>query len=131
MIDYKVIKREHLPGVVTVCEAEGWKGYTEDAEVTWAALTAPGVITMVAVDGAEVVGFAQMMSDRHIQAFLSVLCVSAAHRRKGIGRRLIEETFARAGGKRVDLTTDSADEFYQSFKHRRFSGYRIYPQEKR
>ena len=128
MVCYQTIEQRHLPGVIDICRAEGWKGYAEDAERTWAALTAPGVTTVVAVENEEVAGFAQMMSDGHIQAFLSAVCVSPAHRRKGIGRRLIDEAFARAGGIRVDLTTDSADEFYQSFRHRRFSGYRIYPQ---
>ncbi len=39
-----------------------------------------------------------------------------------------EEAFGRCGGKRVDLTTmNGADDFYRSFKHQRYSGYRIYP----
>ena len=44
-----------------------------DAATTWQVLTAPGVRTVVAVDGAEVVGFAQVQSDGLIQAHLSLL----------------------------------------------------------
>ena len=39
-----------------------------------------------------------------------------------------EAAFGRCGGKRGDLTTmNGADDFYRSFKHQRYSGYRIYP----
>jgi GNAT superfamily N-acetyltransferase len=56
--------------------------------------------------------------------------VAAAHRRKGIGRRLVEEVFARTGATRIDLlSTEGADEFYASFAHRRVvQGIRLFPQ---
>ena len=100
-----------------------------DPEITWEALTAPGVCTVVSVEGDEVVGFAQMQSDGHIQAHLSLVLVAPRHRRKGIGRRLIAEAFVRSGAKRVDLVTEGADEFYRSFKHKELSGYRLYWEE--
>jgi ribosomal protein S18 acetylase RimI-like enzyme len=49
-------------------------------------------------------------------------------RRRGIGKRLVEETFARSGAERVDLYAgDDSDDFYRSFQHKTFPGYRIYP----
>jgi len=127
MISYELIRREHLPGAVELCRVEEWPSYASDAEITWRALTAPGVTTMVATDGGQVVGFAQMQSDGQIQAHLSLIVVARTHRRQGIGRRLIREAFTRCGGKRVDLTTDGVDPFYESFPHHRMSSYRIYP----
>src|SRR5262249_22118489 len=62
------------------------------------------------------------------QAHLTLIAVARASRRQGIGRRLIEEGFARAGGLRVDLvSTEGAHAFYRAFEHRRFPGFRLYP----
>jgi len=128
MIRYELISRDYLPGIISLCEAEGYESYTEDAELTWRALTAPGVTTVVAVEGDSIPGFAQMQSDGHIQAHLSLVVVAASHRRQGTGRKLIEKALSGAGGKRVDLVTDTADDFYHSFKHQdHWHGYRIYP----
>ena len=128
MIRYEPISRGHLPGIVSLCEAQGYISYTEDAELTWQVLTAPGVTTVVAVEGDTILGFVQMQSDGYIQAHLSLVVVAESHRRKGIGRKLVEKAFSRAGGKRVDLVTDTADDFYRSFKHQdHWHGYRIYP----
>ena len=128
MIQYELISRGHLPGIISLCEAEGYESYTEDAELIWRALSAPGVTTVVAVEGDTTLGFAQIQSDGHIQAHLSMVVVAESHRRQGIGRKLIEKAFSRAGGKRVDLVTDTADDFYHSFKHQdHWHGYRIYP----
>jgi ribosomal protein S18 acetylase RimI-like enzyme len=128
MIAYQPIDRESLSGVVALLTAEGWASYTKDPEVTWKALTAPGVTTIVAKDVARIVGFAQMMGDGQIAAFLSLLIVDAEYRRQGIGRELIREAFTRTGGQRVDLLTDTAHDFYRSFPHHEIPGYRIYPQ---
>ena len=125
--EYHTISREHLDGVLALCEEEGWASYTADAKTTWEALTAPGVTTVVAVAGSSVVGFAQMQSDGLIQAHLSLIVVSRAHRKRGIGRRLVEKALARSGGKRLDLVTDDAGGFYESFTHKKMQGYRIYP----
>jgi ribosomal protein S18 acetylase RimI-like enzyme len=126
-MDIVGFQRSHLAGVIALCEQEQWATFGADPQRAWRALTAPGVITMVARDGDRVVGFAQLQSDGEIQAHLTLIAVSRDHRRGGIGRRLIEEAFGRCGAERIDLCTDSADAFYESFEHRRFSGYRIYP----
>ncbi len=128
MIAYQPIDRESLSGVVALCAAEGWPSFTKDPEVTWKALTAPGVSTVVAREGLRVVGFAQMLGDAQITAFLSLLLVHPDYRRQGIGRALIAEAFRRTGGQRVDLVTDTAGAFYRSFRHVEFEGFRIYPQ---
>ena len=129
MTQYEPIQKCHLAGIVNLCKTEDWPSYTENPGTTWRALTAPGVCTVVAFEGKEVVGFVQMQSDGVIQAHISVILVAQNYRRRGIGRRLVEEAFRRCGGKRVDLITmNGADDSYRSFKRQCCSGYRIYPQ---
>lgn len=118
---------EHLPGVVALARAEGW-GSSEDPDRARAALTAPGVTTIVALEDGRVVGFAQLQSDGEVQAHLSNIAVDRRHRRRGTGRRLVEEALALAGGERIDLvSTEAGERFYASFPHFRLPGYRLYP----
>jgi ribosomal protein S18 acetylase RimI-like enzyme len=51
------------------------------------------------------------MSDGEIQAHLSLIAVDPAYRRRGIARELIASALRVAGGLRIDLITDSAEEF--------------------
>ncbi len=127
-MEYEVVSRACLEGIVGLCAAEGWTSYVEDAEVTWKALTGPGVWTVVAKEAGEVLGFAQILSDGQIAAFLSLVLVKESERGKGIGKRLIEEAYRRCGAKRVDLLTDTAAEFYRGFRHHEIPGFRIYPE---
>ena len=128
MIVYEPISRESLPGVIALLKVERWESYTKDPELTWKALRAPGVCTVVARDASRIVGFVQMLGDGYVANFLSLILVDRDYRRRGVARALVREAFKRAGGQRVDLVTDSADEFYRSFQHREFHGYRIYPE---
>ncbi len=128
-VDYVPIAREHLDGVIRLCEIEQYPSYIQDAERTWRALTAPGVCTVVAVQNNRVVGFAQMQSDGLIQAHLTLIVVDRDLRRRGIGAQLVRAAFVRSGGQRVDLLSpEGADAFYRSFEHQEFPGFRIYPE---
>ena len=120
-------ERDHLLGIVALCEAEGWPSFPADHERAHAVLTAPGVTAVVALNDGEVIAFAYLMSDGHIQAYLAELAVSADHRRKGIARALLEYAMPLTGAQRIDLVTDTADAFYASLPHHTFSGFRIYP----
>ena len=112
-VNYGPIEEKHVQGVMRICEAEGWPSFLESADKTWRALSAPGVTTIVATQGDDVVGFAQVQSDVLIQAHLSNMAVDARLRRQSIGRRLIEEAFERCGAKRIDLnSTEDSDAFY-------------------
>jgi ribosomal protein S18 acetylase RimI-like enzyme len=116
-----------LDGVIELCRAEGWEAYVADRERTLRALTGPGVITIVATRQQEICGFAQMLSDGAIRAYLANIAVAAKCRGIGIGRRLIQELFAEARPLYVDLLSiESAASFYDSLSHRRLPGYRIY-----
>jgi predicted N-acetyltransferase YhbS len=120
--------REHLDGVVDLCVSEGWPSFPADPERAFRVLTAPGVTTFVAVEGVQVVGFAQMFSGGELQAFLANIAVSIDNRGRGVGGALVRAALQSAGGERVDLLSeDGAEPFYDSFPHSRKPGYRLYP----
>ncbi len=130
-INYPRLKREHLEGIVELCKEEAWPSYL-DAERTWRALTAPGVVTIVAVAGEQVVGFAYLQTDGEIQAHLTLIAVRPSYRLRGIGRRLVDEAFRESGAQYLNLvSTEGADDFYRSFAYRDFPGFRIYPAQSR
>ncbi|HLK24715.1 MAG TPA: GNAT family N-acetyltransferase [Caulobacteraceae bacterium] len=128
MVEVRPFAAADLDGVVALCAAEGWPSFPEDPPRALRALTAPGVTTVVAADDAQVVGFAQLLSDGEIQAHLSLIAVAPGHRRRGIALAMLKAGLERAGGVRIDLITDTAPEFYAALPHRRMDGFRIYPQ---
>ncbi|HEY9234764.1 MAG TPA: GNAT family N-acetyltransferase [Phenylobacterium sp.] len=127
-MDYRHYAEADLPGVLELCAMEGWPSLPEDPGRAHRALTAPGVTTVVATEDGAPVGFAQLLSDGQIQAYLALISVHPEHRRKGVARKLIVTALRLAGGLRVDLLTDTADGFYRSLPHLRMSGYRLYPE---
>ena len=127
-MDIQRFRPDHLDGVLTLCVAEGWDSLPDNPERALRVLTAPGVTTVVAVEDAEVVGFAELFSDGEIQAFLTSIAVDGRSRGHGIGRALVEEGLKAAGGERIDLLSeDAAVGFYESFPHFRKPGVRLYP----
>ncbi|MGD8375503.1 MAG: GNAT family N-acetyltransferase, partial [Acidobacteriota bacterium] len=54
-------------------------------------------LTITARDGDDLVGIARTLTDFGYVAYLADLAVAASHQRRGIGRRLIEETRAALG----------------------------------
>ncbi len=123
-----VLSAEHLPWVLRLCEAAGWPSFPADPARALRALTAPGVVTVVAVEDGEVVGFAQMLIDGEIQAYLCDVAVATSMRGRGLGKKLVEAAFARSGAQRIDLLAlEESEGFYRRFDHRTTPGYRIYP----
>ena len=119
----------HLPGVLALCEAEGWPSFPADPERAQRVLTGDNAATLVALDDGEVVGFAFVILDAGpLDAYLSMLAVKGDRRREGIARMLIDELFRATGAERIDLLAEPGSEpFYDSFPHRDFRGYRLYP----
>lgn len=77
---YLPIQREHLEGIVAICAHEGWPSYA-DPDRAWAAMTAPGVTTIVASEGGPVAGFIQVQSDTRVQGHVTLIAVSQGFRR--------------------------------------------------
>jgi GNAT superfamily N-acetyltransferase len=93
----------HLDGLIALVAAEEWPQYSEDAERTYRALSAPGVTTLVAIAHGRVAGVIQVQSDGVIQAHVSMLLIDGHHRGAGLGSRLLREGLERAGGLQLDI----------------------------
>jgi ribosomal protein S18 acetylase RimI-like enzyme len=103
-----------------------WPSLT-DPTVVERVCTAPGAVAYVAEEAGRLVGWAQAMGDGVLQSHLGFVAVHPDARRRGIARLLVVATFQATRTLRMDLITDSADGFYESFAHKRMSGFRIYP----
>lgn len=127
-MELRTFERAHLDGVIRICGVEGWDSYTGDAERTFRALSSSGVVTVVAVENDEVLGFAQVLTDGAIRAYLANMVVAKDRRGSGIGRKLIEAAFDRVTAVYVDLlAADDATGFYERFRYQKLPGYRLYP----
>jgi GNAT superfamily N-acetyltransferase len=123
-------QRAHLEPILALAAgAEFSSSLLADAERAHRALSAPGAVALVAVEADEPLGFAHTISDSAFQAYLVLLVVAPAARRRGVGRALVEETLRRCGAIRLDLiSTEEAEPFYRGFDHGGpWPGYRLYP----
>jgi ribosomal protein S18 acetylase RimI-like enzyme len=117
---------QHAPGIARLATTVQWPSLT-DPDVVRRVCTAPGSSAYTAIVEGEVVGFAQALGDGVLQSHLSFVAVHPVHRRRGIARLLTVATFQATGTKRMDLITDDAEGFYETFEHKTMLGFRIYP----
>jgi GNAT superfamily N-acetyltransferase len=118
----------YIDGILRLTSAEGWPTLAADGERAVRVLTAPGAVTVVARDGEAVVGFARALTDGEWIACLTDMVVDAGYRRRGVGRALIAEVFARTRAQRMDLLAEpGSEDFYRSFPHQLWTGFRLYP----
>jgi ribosomal protein S18 acetylase RimI-like enzyme len=117
---------EHAAGIARLCTTVQWPSLS-DPEVVVRVCTAPGSAAYTALVDGEVVGFAQALGDGVLQSHLSFLAVHPDFRRRGIARLLTVATFQATHTKRMDLITDEAEGFYETFEHKAMAGFRIYP----
>ena len=119
---------KHAEQIAALCAKEGWTTWAEP-ERARSALTAPGASAVVALEGGEVVGAAQMISDGSIASYMSMLLVRESHRGGGVGRELVAALFGRSGMERIDLLAEpDAAGFYRRLQHRELIGFRLYPE---
>ena len=125
-VDIRPFEDGDATGIARLATTVQWPSLT-DADVVRQVCTAPGSSAYVAEVDDTVVGFAQALGDGVLQSHLSFLAVHPDHRRRGIARLLTVAVFQATGTKRMDLITDSAQEFYAEFPHKPLQGFRIYP----
>jgi len=63
-------------------------------------------------DGRRIVGTGRVLSDGVCNAYIVDMWTQSAHRRRGIGRRMLELLCASLTGQHVYLFTDDSQEFY-------------------
>jgi ribosomal protein S18 acetylase RimI-like enzyme len=114
----------HLDGLIALVAAESWMEYTDDADRTYRALTAPGVTTLVAIVGRRVVGAIQVQSDGVIQAHVSMLLIDRDQRGGRLGSKLLREGLQRAGGLQLDIRTRTQG-YYERLGANRSLGFRL------
>jgi ribosomal protein S18 acetylase RimI-like enzyme len=113
--------------VSALCRAEGWESW-DDPQTVARALTAPGVMTLVALRGEQVVGAIEVLSDGDINWVIGTLVVAASERSQGIGTMLVSEAFWRTKARRLDLLTEEeGPHFYERLPGRPMVGFRLYP----
>ncbi len=125
-VEIRPFEDRDAQGIARLATAVQWPSLT-DADVVRRVCTAPGSVAYVAVADGTVVGWAQALGDGVLQSHLSFLAVLPEHRRRGIARLLTVATFQATGTVRMDLITDDAEAFYETFEHRRMHGFRLYP----
>jgi ribosomal protein S18 acetylase RimI-like enzyme len=75
----------------------------------------------IAWEGDRVVGMARLLSDGVCNAYLLDVWTASSHRRRGIGRAMVEQLCDAVPGQHVGLQTDHGQAFYKSF------GFRLQP----
>ncbi|GAA2139026.1 hypothetical protein GCM10009844_07500 [Nocardioides koreensis] len=125
-VDIRPFERRDAAEIARLSTTVQWPSLTDPAVVE-RVCTAPGAVAYVAEEDGRVVGWAQALGDGVLQSHLGFVAVHPGARRRGIARLLVVATFQATRTLRMDLITDSADGFYESFAHKRMSGYRIYP----
>jgi ribosomal protein S18 acetylase RimI-like enzyme len=125
-VDIRPFEDGDADGVARLATAVQWPSLT-DAETVRRVCTAPGSSSYVAILDGQVIGWAQALGDGVLQSHLSFLAVHPDRRRQGVARLLTVATFQATQTLRMDLVTDSAEELYETFEHKRMTGYRIYP----
>ncbi|WP_341349684.1 GNAT family N-acetyltransferase [Clostridium hydrogeniformans] len=105
-------------------EQEGWMTFINrehEALQAWKNST----ITLVALDGNNVVGLVRALSDKKITTYIAEIIVDINYRGKGIGKALLEVCHDLYPSTRFDLlSSEDSDEFYKNNKFRIFTGFR-------
>lgn len=123
-ISIEPFRQARLDGLIALVAAEGWTEYTDDVERTRRALSAPGVTTLVAIAGGNLVGAIQVQSDGLIQAHVSMLLIARNSRGLGLGSRLLRDGLERAGGPQLDVRTRT-EGYYERLGASRSLGFRL------
>lgn len=88
-LEIREIRSSELEAARRLLAKNGWVGSVSDPR-KFRKLVARSQRALVAIDKNKVVGFLRALTDGMENGYISMLVVSAAHRRKGVGRALVE-----------------------------------------
>src|SRR6266513_1619843 len=88
-MEIRAIQPSEVDAALNQIVANGWERGVSDAQ-DFGKLLSRSQLTLVAVEGKEVLGFLRAFCDGIANGYISMLVVAEEHRRKGIGRALIK-----------------------------------------